>query len=148
MVRLNQWINPIFDERLSQEDDVQLTVAPMRGDDASTWAALTHAHVYQISAAKDELPKQFWAKEELLSRCPDLLCVSAGGAGYDTVDVDACTRAGAAFDAGGDQAVDAEAVAHQFEHPQFLLLRLAVGGGDIAGQRIGGLAQIGGQDLA
>ena len=55
--------------------------------------------------------------------------------------------AGAAFDAGGDQPVDIEAVAHHFEHPQFLLLRLAVGGGDIAGQRIGGLAQIGGQDL-
>ncbi|MDM0084979.1 hydroxyacid dehydrogenase [Variovorax sp. J31P179] len=110
VVRLNQWINPIFDERLSQEDDVQLTVAPMRGDDASTWAALTHAHVYQISAAKDELPKQFWAKEELLSRCPDLLCVSAGGAGYDTVDVDACTRAGVAVvcQIGGNSAAVAE----------------------------------------
>jgi D-3-phosphoglycerate dehydrogenase len=110
VVRLNQWINPVFDERLSREHDVQLTVAPMRGDDASTWAALTQAHIYQISAAKDELPPQFWAHEALLARCPDLLCVSAGGAGYDTVDVDACTRAGVAVvcQIGGNAAAVAE----------------------------------------
>jgi D-3-phosphoglycerate dehydrogenase len=30
----------------------------------------------------------------LLERAPHLLCVSTYGAGYDTVDVDACTRAG------------------------------------------------------
>jgi regulator of RNase E activity RraA len=52
------------------------------------------AHVYHISAAKDELPQEWFASAELLARCPDLLCVSSSGAGYDTVDVAACTAAG------------------------------------------------------
>src|SRR5437762_7400151 len=42
------------------------------------------------------------------------------------------TGAGAALDAGGDQPLDIEAVADQFEHPQFLLAGLAIGRRDIA----------------
>ena len=34
------------------------------------------------------------ATAELLERCPRLLCVSSTGAGYDTVDTAACTKAG------------------------------------------------------
>jgi D-3-phosphoglycerate dehydrogenase len=61
-----------------------------------TWAAFGKAHVYHVSAAKDELPRQWFAGADLLARCPALLCVSSSGAGYDTVDVAACTRAGVA----------------------------------------------------
>jgi D-3-phosphoglycerate dehydrogenase / 2-oxoglutarate reductase len=50
--------------------------------------------VYQISAARDELPPQWFATAALHERCPGLLCVSSTGAGYDTVDAAACTRAG------------------------------------------------------
>src|SRR5437764_5456582 len=57
------------------------------------------------------------------------------------------TGAGAALDAGGDQPLDIEAVADQFEHPQFLLAGLAIGRRDIAGDRIGGLAQFDRQRL-
>jgi D-3-phosphoglycerate dehydrogenase len=55
----------------------------------------------------------------LLARTPDLLVVSSSGAGYDTVDVDACTRAGvlAVNQAGGN----AESVA---EHVLGMLLCL------------------------
>ena len=71
---------------------------------------LAGAHVYHISAAKDELPQAFFARAELLARCPNLLCVSSGGAGYDTVDVAACTAAGVAVvnQAGGNAASVAE----------------------------------------
>src|SRR4051794_19039975 len=50
--------------------------------------------------------------------------------------------AGAALDAGGDQPLDVEAVADQFEDPQLLLAGRAIGGGNIAGNRIGGFAQL------
>src|ERR1700694_3092879 len=50
-------------------------------------------------------------------------------------------RPGAAFDAGGDQPLDVESGADQFEAPQFLLAGLAIGGRDIAGNCVGGLAQ-------
>lgn len=94
VVRSDLWIDAAFDERLAREPDISLAIFPVRGNESAAWDKLSAAHVYHISAAKDELPKEFWAKPELLSRCPDLLCVSAGGAGYDTVDVAACTAAG------------------------------------------------------
>lgn len=94
VVRSDVWIDPAFDERLAREADVALRVFARRGDAAATWPLLAAAHVYHVSAAKDELPKPWWAGPELLARCPHLLCVSSSGAGYDTVDVAACTAAG------------------------------------------------------
>jgi D-3-phosphoglycerate dehydrogenase / 2-oxoglutarate reductase len=94
VVRSDLWISPAFDERLAKEPGVSLGIFPARGNPAAAWDMLSAAHVYHISAAKDELPGEFFARAELLARCPDLLCVSAGGAGYDTVDVAACTAAG------------------------------------------------------
>src|SRR5258708_8249540 len=52
------------------------------------------AHAYQISSARDELPAQFHADKDMLARAPNLLIVSTGGAGYDTVNVKDCTDAG------------------------------------------------------
>ncbi len=37
-------------------------------------------------------PRQWFVNESLLQRCPQLLCVSSKGAGYDTIDVAACTQ--------------------------------------------------------
>lgn len=94
VVRSDLWIAPAFDQRMASERDIELKIFPARSDSAAAWDMLSAAHVYHISAAKDELPQEFFARAELLARCPDLLCVSAGGAGYDTVDVAACTEAG------------------------------------------------------
>jgi D-3-phosphoglycerate dehydrogenase len=55
---------------------------------------LADAHVYQIGAARDELAPHFHAHADLLKRAPNLLIVSSNGAGFDPVDVDACTAAG------------------------------------------------------
>lgn len=110
VVRLDLWIDPIFDARLGQEADIGLTVSALGGAPSAAWSALERADVYQISPAKDELPAAWWASDDLLRRCPDLLCVSSGGAGYDTVDVAACTRAGIAVvnQAGGNAVSVAE----------------------------------------
>jgi D-3-phosphoglycerate dehydrogenase len=104
VVRSDLWIDPVFDQRLAQERNVSLTVFPARGASAAGWDALAAAHVYQVSAAKDELPREWFVTADLLARCPQLLCVSSGGAGYDTVDVAACTAAGVAVvnQAGGN----------------------------------------------
>jgi D-3-phosphoglycerate dehydrogenase / 2-oxoglutarate reductase len=104
VVRSDLWLNPVFDEQLAREKDVSLAVFPVRGNDAAAWDLLSAAHVYHVSAAKDELPRQWFVSKELLERCPQLLCVSSSGAGYDTVDVAACTAAGVAVvnQAGGN----------------------------------------------
>ena len=96
VVRSDLWVDGAFEERLSREADLDLRVFAVRGDPQAAREALSKAHVYHISAAKDELPREWFAHADLLSYCPDLLCVSAGGAGYDTVDVAACTAAGVA----------------------------------------------------
>lgn len=104
VVRSDRWIDAAFDEWLAREPGVSLAVFPVLGNPAAAWDLLAGAHVYHVSAAKDELPAQWFARAELIARCPDLLCVSSSGAGYDTVDVAACTAAGIAVvnQAGGN----------------------------------------------
>jgi D-3-phosphoglycerate dehydrogenase len=110
VVRSDLWIDRAFDERLGRESDVSVRVFPVSGNPAAAWDALAGAHVYHISAAKDELPQEWFARADLIARCPNLLCVSSNGAGYDTVDVAACTAAGVAVvnQAGGNAASVAE----------------------------------------
>ena len=120
VVRFDLPVNQAFAERLERESDIDLRICARNGADAAGWAALAGAHVYHVSAAKDELPRQWFVGAELLARCPSLLCVSSAGAGYDTVDVAACTKAGVAVmnQAGGN----ANSVA---EHTFALLLALS-----------------------
>jgi len=110
LCRLDLWLNPVFDQLIEAEPGIGLSVLPARGDDARTLAGLKTAHAYHVSAARDELPRQWFVNAELISQCPDLVCVSSGGAGYDTVDVPACTAAGIAVvnQAGGNAASVAE----------------------------------------
>ncbi len=120
VVRFDLPVNQAFAERLGREPDIDLTVCARNGADAAGWAALARAHVYHVSAAKDELPRPWLVSAELLQRCPSLLCVSSAGAGYDTVDVAACTKAGVVVvnQAGGN----ANSVA---EHTFALMLALS-----------------------
>ena len=110
VVRSDYWIDPVFDQQFRGHPGVALEVFAARGADEAGWAALSRAHVYHVSAAKDELPRQWFVDASLLQRCPSLVCVSSTGAGYDTVDVDVCTRAGVAVvnQAGGNSVSVAE----------------------------------------
>ncbi|MEE8304717.1 MAG: NAD(P)-dependent oxidoreductase [Candidatus Tectomicrobia bacterium] len=51
-------------------------------------------HAYCITSARDEVPDQYKGTAALIERCKSLLAISASGAGYDPVDVAACTEAG------------------------------------------------------
>lgn len=110
LCRLDLWLNPVFDRIIGETPGISLSVLPARGDDARTLAGLRTAHAYHVSAAKDELPRQWFVTADLIRQCPELVCVSSGGAGYDTVDVAACTAAGIAVvnQAGGNAASVAE----------------------------------------
>lgn len=56
-------------------------------------AELRRCHGYQISA-RTELREPFFGDAALLARCTDMLAISSTGAGYDMIDVEACTAAG------------------------------------------------------
>jgi D-3-phosphoglycerate dehydrogenase len=84
----------IYADILGRRSDVRLDRLENESSDDVAAPILSAAHAYQIGAARDELAKHFHVHEDLLRRAPNLLIVSSNGAGFDPVDVDACTAAG------------------------------------------------------
>ena len=85
---------------------------------------LAAAHAYQTGSTRDELARHFHTGAELLQQTPNLLLVSTNGAGYDTVDVRACTERGILVvnQAGGN----AESVAEHVLGMMLMLVKRAV----------------------
>jgi D-3-phosphoglycerate dehydrogenase len=86
----------IYADILRARPDVRLDRLENESTDEIAAPILAAAHVYQIGAARDELAPHFHAGRDLLRRAPNLLIVSSNGAGFDPVDVEACTEAGVA----------------------------------------------------
>jgi D-3-phosphoglycerate dehydrogenase len=86
--------NEIYVDMLRARPDVRLDRLENDSPDEVSAPILAAAHAYQIGAARDELARHFHADADLLRRAPNLLIVSSNGAGFDPVDVDACTAAG------------------------------------------------------
>ena len=83
-----------FGEMLGKRGDIRLDMLEQKSPDADALEILAAAHAYQMSSARDELARHYHAGAELLGRTPNLLIVSTNGAGYDTVDMKACTERG------------------------------------------------------
>ena len=58
------------------------------------FSMLRSADAFQIGAARDEVPKFLQVDKQFLKKTPNLILISSSGAGYDTIDVPACTDAG------------------------------------------------------
>ena len=86
--------NEIYTDILKTRPDVRLDRLENESPDDISAPILAAAHAYQIGAARDELAKHFHVDQDLLRRAPNLLIVSSNGAGFDPVDIDACTAAG------------------------------------------------------
>src|SRR5271163_1422944 len=86
--------HPIYADILKARPDVRLDRLENESPEDVSAPILTAAHVYQIGAARDELARHFHVDADLLRRAPNLLLVSSNGAGFDPVDVEACTAAG------------------------------------------------------
>lgn len=86
--------HPSYEEVIRQRQDVRLDKIENDSADAVAAPILAAAHAFQIGAARDELAATYHVGPQLLQRTPNLLVVSSNGAGYDTVDVAACTKAG------------------------------------------------------
>ncbi|HVC62478.1 MAG TPA: hydroxyacid dehydrogenase [Acetobacteraceae bacterium] len=112
--------SPLFMQILAQRPDVQLDRLENESPDDIVAPILDQAHVYQIGASRQVIAPHFQVADALLERMPHLVAVSSNGAGYDTVDVDACTRQGIAVvnQSGGNK----EGVA---EHALAMMLTLS-----------------------
>jgi D-3-phosphoglycerate dehydrogenase len=110
---------PNVADMLDQEPEVAMHRLKFDAPDAENWPIVASGHAYCITSTRDEVPDQFKATAAFLKRCPDLLVVSASGAGYDPVDVKACTEAGVLVV--NQTGANAEAVA---EHAVGMILTL------------------------
>jgi len=84
----------IYADILRARPDVRLDRLENESPEEISAPILSAAHAYQVGAARDELARHFHVDQDLLRRAPNLLIVSSNGAGYDPVDVEACTEAG------------------------------------------------------
>ena len=84
----------IFAELLGARADIRLDRLENESSEEIVAPVLAAAHAFQIGAARDELSHTYHVDKRLLARMPKLLIVSSNGAGYDTVDVPACSDAG------------------------------------------------------
>ena len=92
LVYFETWMDPVAERMLSDAPGVQLQRLSFdHAEDA--WAALERSHGYQLLAST-EIRAPFLPERPLIERCPNLLAFSVTGAGYDMVDVAACTEAG------------------------------------------------------
>jgi D-3-phosphoglycerate dehydrogenase len=112
--------HPIFNEIIGKRADVRFDLLKNDSPDDAATPILAGAHAYQIGASRQELVPKYHAGPDLLRRTQSLLVVSTNGAGYDTVNLKACTEAGvlALNQAGGNK----EAVA---EHALAMMLSLS-----------------------
>jgi D-3-phosphoglycerate dehydrogenase / 2-oxoglutarate reductase len=86
--------HPIYADIMKARPDVRFDRLENETTEAVYAPILAEAHAYQIGAARDEIAPHFHAHADLLKRAPNLLVVSSNGAGFDPVDVEACTKAG------------------------------------------------------
>ena len=94
VARFEIHIDPAFEERLAREPGIELVRGPLPQSHEDVSRTLAGADVYHVSSARNEMAKFSFVTPELLQRNPHLLAISTYGAGYDSVDVAACTRAG------------------------------------------------------
>ena len=111
---------PIFLEILGQRPDIQVDKLVNESPDDEADPVVTRAHAFQMSSTRQELAPKYHGTTALLARMPNVVLLSTTGAGYDTVNLEDCTRAGVAAvnQAGGNK----EGVA---EHVMAMMLALS-----------------------
>lgn len=93
LVYFESWVDPCALEILGARSDIQVNQLRYADPVDTTWVPMQAAMGYQ-SSSRVELREPWFADAALLARCPQMLAVCSTGAGYDMIDVDACTAAG------------------------------------------------------
>ena len=93
LIYFEKWMDPVAETMLAGEADINLRKLTFDDADDDNWAVVEQAHGIQLLPTF-ETKQPFFPERALIERCPDLLAFSVTGAGYDMVDVEACTEAG------------------------------------------------------
>lgn len=118
-----RWTDPVAGDIL-EAADIDVIKLDLTAPAENLWKVMKSANGYQVATRTDvaSFPdgEQWLAGPALVERCEQLLAVCSAGAGYDVIDVEACTRAGIAVC--NNSGPGAEAVA---EHALGFMLDLA-----------------------
>jgi D-3-phosphoglycerate dehydrogenase len=95
----DHWTDPVAETMLRERDELELVRCELADDPEQSWGRLVTAHGYQALIRTEAMTRPgvglaFLPDAAFVARCPELLAVCTAGAGYDIVDVDACTAAG------------------------------------------------------
>jgi D-3-phosphoglycerate dehydrogenase len=93
LVYFEKWVDPIAVKILSGRPDIDLVRLKFAAPEEENWVEMRLAHGYQIRS-RGELRPPWFGDDELLKDCPNLVAICSTGAGYDMVDVNACTKRG------------------------------------------------------
>jgi len=88
-----RFFDPVAERTLAVRPEIELACLSYGKPEQESWAEMSRAHGYQIQP-RGELREPWFGDAALLRRCPSLLAICSSGAGYDMIDVDACTAAG------------------------------------------------------
>ena len=89
LVYFDRFIHPVGEEELRRHPgEVEMVKLPSDGPRERLWEAMAGAHGFHVGVLT--VPDT----EELLRKSPNLLAIVSGYAGYDFIDVPACTEAG------------------------------------------------------
>lgn len=93
LVYFERWMNGHAVDILTKSDAVDLVHLRHAAGPKANEVDLLSMHGYQIMP-RTELDPSYLADRAFIERMPNLLAISSTGAGYDMVDVEACTDAG------------------------------------------------------
>lgn len=93
LIYFEKWMNGHAVDILDKSDVVDLVRLGHASGTEANEPELQTMHGYQIMP-RTELDPAYLADRAFIERMPNLLAVSSTGAGYDMVDVEACTEAG------------------------------------------------------
>ena len=77
----------------AKRSDIDMFRRDFGGPAADNWADMSRAHGYH-ACARTEMREPWFPDAKLIAKAPNLLAVCSLGAGYDVIDVEACTKAG------------------------------------------------------
>jgi D-3-phosphoglycerate dehydrogenase len=77
----------------NKRSDIDVFRRDFSGPIDENWAEMSRAHGYH-ACARTEMREPWFPDGRLFAKAPNLLAVCSLGAGYDVIEVDACTKAG------------------------------------------------------
>jgi len=88
LVYFERWADPVAEEILNRESDIELVRLSLSDSSDKIWEMLAGAHGYQWPRPP------YRGSSELIARAPKLLAMSSQGSGCDAMDFPACNQAG------------------------------------------------------